>query len=247
MKFQQTHTKNMSHTTKKTEEELLQELAKLNAEIAKAAATIPSQSSSSTTQSTNNNSKKRKRQQEDATSTIEAPPTKKTTPSKASSTTISAQPVYNPELLAIQKQQYLQDFQIQQQVSRTKQSITSIFDDKGQLNKNKRKKAMRTAAGETWEDPTLLDWSEDDHRIFVGNLGNDVTDEILTKSFSVFPSFQRARVVRDNRTTKSKGYGFVSFSDINDFITAMQTMDGKYIGNRPCTLKKSNWKDRNMS
>lgn len=86
---------------------------------------------------------------------------------------------------------------------------------------------MRTAGGTTWEDQSLTDWQEDDFRIFCGDLGNDVTDELLTRTFNKFPSFLRARVVRDKRTNKTKGYGFISFKDPSDFTKAMKEMNGE--------------------
>ena len=33
-------------------------------------------------------------------------------------------------------------------------------------------------AGEVWEDETMDSWPENDFRIFCGNLGNEVTDEV---------------------------------------------------------------------
>jgi hypothetical protein len=60
-------------------------------------------------------------------------------------------------------------------------------------------------------------------------LGNDVTDEILTRAFSKYQSFLKAKVVRDKRSNKTKGFGFVSFKDPQDFIKAMKEMNGKYI------------------
>lgn len=93
--------------------------------------------------------------------------------------------------------------------------------------RGKNKKLMRTAGGQTWEDLSLTDWPEDDFRIFCGDLGNDVTDELLTRTFNKYPSFIRARVVRDKRTNKSKGYGFISFKDPADFTKAMKEMNGK--------------------
>ena len=69
----------------------------------------------------------------------------------------------------------------------------------------------------------------DDFRIFCGDLGNDVTDEILTRAFSKYQSFLKAKVVRDKRSNKTKGFGFVSFKDPQDFIKAMKEMYGKYI------------------
>ena len=40
------------------------------------------------------------------------------------------------------------------------------------------------------------------------------------------------------------GYGFVSFSDLAEGARALKEMNGRYIGNRPCKLKKSHWQDR---
>lgn len=97
----------------------------------------------------------------------------------------------------------------------------------------------------------------------MGDLGNDVTDEVLSAAFSKYKSFSKARVVRKKVDLKSKGYGFVAFADPEDFLKAWKEMDGasmlqrlyhrecsslthellsagKYIGSRPCRLKKAN-------
>ena len=65
-----------------------------------------------------------------------------------------------------------------------------------------------------------------DYRIFCGDLGNDVNDDTLAKSFSRYPSFQKAKVIRDKWTKKTKGYGFVSFKDPHDYMQAMKEMNG---------------------
>ncbi|KAI8913828.1 hypothetical protein DFJ77DRAFT_440738 [Powellomyces hirtus] len=142
----------------------------------------------------------------------------------------------------------------------------SAVDSKGR----KKKPILRAAGGEAWEDATLLEWDSsmanglravqvskwlslltvfllsDDFRLFCGDLGNEVTDDLLLKSFSKYPSVLRARVVRDNRSNKSKGFGFVSFKDPNDFVKAMREMNGKYVGNRPIKLRKSTWTERTV-
>lgn len=102
----------------------------------------------------------------------------------------------------------------------------------------------RAAAGEHWCDPTLADWPENDYRIFVGNLGPEATDEILARNFSQYPSFARARVVRDKRTGKTRGYGFVSMLDSREFARALREMHGRYVGNRPVQLKRSRMHER---
>ncbi|KAL1240026.1 RNA-binding protein [Trichinella pseudospiralis] len=116
-------------------------------------------------------------------------------------------------------------------------------------SKSKAKKParnLRTAGGAVWEDLSLNEWDPDDFRLFCGDLGNEVSDELLSKAFRKYPSFLKAKVIRDKRSNKTKGYGFVSFKDPQDFIRALREMDGKYVGNRPIKLRKSSWKDRNL-
>ncbi|XP_063798250.1 RNA-binding protein 42 [Pseudophryne corroboree] len=121
-----------------------------------------------------------------------------------------------------------------------------VQEDKKRSKPERLKRCIRTAAGTSWEDQSLLEWDTDDFRIFCGDLGNEVNDDILARAFSRYPSFLKAKVIRDKRTGKTKGYGFVSFKDPNDYVRAMREMNGKYVGSRPIKLRKSMWKDRNM-
>jgi RNA recognition motif. (a.k.a. RRM, RBD, or RNP domain) len=91
-----------------------------------------------------------------------------------------------------------------------------------------------------YEDLTLLEWDPTHKRLFVGDLGNDVTDEMLTKAFEKYTSFSKAKVIRKKQDNKARGFGFVSFADPHDFLNAWKEMDGKYIGSRPCRLKRAN-------
>ena len=103
----------------------------------------------------------------------------------------------------------------------------------------KQKTVIRSGGGQTWQDPSLLEWDPAHFRLFVGNLAGEVTDESLFKAFSKYASVHKARVVRDKRTTKSKGYGFVSFVDGEEYFRAARDMQGKYIGSHPVLLRKS--------
>ncbi|CDJ67999.1 RNA recognition motif-containing protein, putative, partial [Eimeria necatrix] len=82
--------------------------------------------------------------------------------------------------------------------------------------------------------------------VFCGDLGNEVTDEVLASAFRKYKSFDKARVVRDKRTGKTKGYGFVSFTDPNDMLKALKEMNYKYVGNRPIRVLRSKWKEREI-
>jgi hypothetical protein len=103
----------------------------------------------------------------------------------------------------------------------------------------KRKTVVREGGGKTWEDESLLEWDPLHPRLFIGNLAGEVTDDSLLKAFAKYPSLSKARVVRDKKSTKSKSYGFVSFSDTDDYFRAAKEMNGKYIGSHPVLIKRA--------
>ncbi|WAQ83806.1 hypothetical protein PtA15_4A255 [Puccinia triticina] len=142
--------------------------------------------------------------------------------------------------------------------------------DATKLNKGKaRTTVIRKAGGEVWEDQTLMEWDPGTDfvsvfsiskiirrltskptikkktahfRLFVGDLAPEVSDDGLAAAFSKWSSFVKARVVRDKVTTKSKGYGFVSYKDPEDFMKAWKEMNGKYVGSRPIKISKATTK-----
>ncbi|KAA8899658.1 hypothetical protein TRICI_006315 [Trichomonascus ciferrii] len=98
----------------------------------------------------------------------------------------------------------------------------------------------RAGGGKTWEDPSLLEWDPSHFRLFVGNLSPEVTDDMLETAFGRFGSMSKVKAVMDPKTGKNKGYGFVAFSDPEDYFRAFKEVNGKYIGNHPVQLKKAN-------
>ncbi|XWS28295.1 hypothetical protein CRYUN_Cryun25bG0055500 [Craigia yunnanensis] len=72
-----------------------------------------------------------------------------------------------------------------------------------------------------------------EHSIFVGDLAPDVTDYLLQETFRAhYPSVRGAKVVTDPNTGRSKGYGFVKFSDETERNRAMTEMNGVYCSTR---------------
>ncbi|KAI1435708.1 hypothetical protein GGR50DRAFT_655526 [Xylaria sp. CBS 124048] len=104
---------------------------------------------------------------------------------------------------------------------------------------DKKKTVVRSGGGQKWTDDSLLEWDPSHLRLFVGNLAGETTDESLFKAFSRWRSLQKARVIRDKVTSKSKGFGFVSFSDPDEFFAAAKEMNGKYIQSHPVVVRKS--------
>ncbi len=72
------------------------------------------------------------------------------------------------------------------------------------------------------------------HAVFVGDLASDVTDYLLYQTFAqTYPSTRTAKVVMDQGTGQSRGYGFVRFDSEQDMVRALREMQGQYISSRP--------------
>ncbi|QUC22154.1 uncharacterized protein UV8b_06395 [Ustilaginoidea virens] len=78
--------------------------------------------------------------------------------------------------------------------------------------------------------------------IFVGDLSNEVNDEILTQAFSAFGTVSEARVMWDMKTGRTRGYGFVAYRDRSDAEKALSSMDGEWLGSRAIRCNWANQK-----
>ncbi|KAI4952486.1 hypothetical protein J4E91_002957 [Alternaria rosae] len=78
--------------------------------------------------------------------------------------------------------------------------------------------------------------------IFVGDLSNEVNDEVLLQAFSTFGPVSEARVMWDMKTGRSRGYGFVAFRDRADADRALSSMDGEWLGSRAIRCNWANQK-----
>ncbi|XP_073302857.1 polyadenylate-binding protein RBP45 [Primulina huaijiensis] len=85
-------------------------------------------------------------------------------------------------------------------------------------------------AGEKHDDSS-------EYTIFVGDLAADVTDFMLQETFRAhYPSVKGAKIVTDRTTGRTKGYGFVRFSDESEQIRAMTEMNGRFCSTRPMRI-----------
>jgi splicing factor 3B subunit 4 len=67
--------------------------------------------------------------------------------------------------------------------------------------------------------------------IFVGNLEEEVDDQLLYNAFSVFGQVLAAKVMYDTEG-KHRGFGFVNFADFDSADMAIQHMSGQFLCNR---------------
>lgn len=76
------------------------------------------------------------------------------------------------------------------------------------------------------------------YHIFVGDLSPEVTDQLLWDAFLPFGSLSDARVMWDQSTGRSRGYGFAAFRKQEDAEQAIRDMNGQWLGTRAIRV---NW------
>jgi len=64
-------------------------------------------------------------------------------------------------------------------------------------------------------------------KLYVGNLGYDVSNSSLQQLFSAHGNVQSAQVIMDRDTGRSKGFGFVEMDSDREAQEAMVALDGK--------------------
>merc|ERR1719369_2292195 len=68
--------------------------------------------------------------------------------------------------------------------------------------------------------------------IFVYNLAPETEENILWQLFGPFGAVQNVKVIRDLQTNKCKGFGFVTMTNYEECLVAIQSLNGYTLGNR---------------
>lgn len=76
-------------------------------------------------------------------------------------------------------------------------------------------------------------------KLFVGGLSWDTTDHSLADAFAQFGEVREAKVITDRETGRSRGFGFVTFTDGESGSAAMKEMDGQPIDGRSVRVNEA--------
>ncbi len=68
--------------------------------------------------------------------------------------------------------------------------------------------------------------------IYVGNLSFDATDASLQEAFAAFGAVDKASVVTDRETGRSRGFGFVEMGNDEEGAAAIEGLNGTDLGGR---------------
>jgi RNA recognition motif-containing protein len=76
-------------------------------------------------------------------------------------------------------------------------------------------------------------------RIFVGNLAWATTEDELERLFETYGIVDRAQIVTDRDTGRSRGFGFVEMPDATEAQAAIDGLNGTSLGGRPLTVNEA--------
>ncbi len=68
--------------------------------------------------------------------------------------------------------------------------------------------------------------------IYVGNLSYEVTEKDLREAFEGFGEIESVKIIKDNYTGRSKGFGFVEMSNNADAQSAINGLNDKELKGR---------------
>lgn len=74
------------------------------------------------------------------------------------------------------------------------------------------------------------------NKLFVGNLPWSVDDQALADLFAKYGEVVSARVVRDRMTDRSRGFGFVEFTDEASAAAAVDALNETEVEGRAITV-----------
>jgi len=76
-------------------------------------------------------------------------------------------------------------------------------------------------------------------KLYVGNLGYNVSSSELETMFSTFGTVQSAQVIQDRDTGRSKGFAFVEMGTDQEAQAAIQGLNGKEHDGRALTVNEA--------
>ena len=68
--------------------------------------------------------------------------------------------------------------------------------------------------------------------IYVGNLPWSTSDQDLEDAFAAFGKVEKASIISDRNSGRSKGFGFVTMDDADEANKAIEAMNGSEMGGR---------------
>lgn len=82
-------------------------------------------------------------------------------------------------------------------------------------------------------------------KIYVGNLSYDSNEADLKGLFAAYGEVESAKVIVDQFTNRSRGFGFIEMTNREEGLKAIQALDSKDLGGRPLKINEAKPKSDN--
>lgn len=76
-------------------------------------------------------------------------------------------------------------------------------------------------------------------KLYVGNISWDSSEQDLHDFFSQFGSVEEAIIIKDRMSGRSKGFGFVTFTEDSEADAAIESTHEKDFMGRPLTVNEA--------
>ena len=76
-------------------------------------------------------------------------------------------------------------------------------------------------------------------KIYVGNLSNNVANEMLAEQFAKFGIVCSAKIITDRETNRSMGFAFVEMASSEDAEKAIMSLNGSTLDGRPINVTEA--------
>ena len=77
-------------------------------------------------------------------------------------------------------------------------------------------------------------------KLFVGNISWNLDDEGLRGHFAAFGNIEECRIITDRETGRSRGFGFITFTEKEDAMKAIEEMNGLQVDGRDLKVNEAN-------
>lgn len=77
------------------------------------------------------------------------------------------------------------------------------------------------------------------NKLYVGNLGYDITNADMEQLFGQHGTVQSAQIIMDKTTGRSKGFGFVEMGNDQEAQAAIAALNGKEYNGRVLTVNEA--------
>ena len=76
-------------------------------------------------------------------------------------------------------------------------------------------------------------------KLFVGNIDWNSSEDDLQSMFSPYGEIEEVVIIKDKYTNRSKGFGFITFSDDADADKAVAELNGYKLNNREIVVNEA--------